>query len=192
MQLLSVFGALALVPAVISSPATGFKLATRDDDRGSQTVPGLGTRKQAVIGAGGNTRDMAIAMLETDTMTTDYTYGDGKTGDGTNFGIFKQNWYMLRTSASEFLGESMSQVADGAILNSDLGKDIRARHDGENKYGFDVWFAGHRNGQSGVESPNSSDITGYKDAVLWIQQQIESDDKYQSDDTRFWVKVKAI
>lgn len=34
--------------------------------------------------------------------------------------------------------------------------------------------------------------TGYKDAVLWIQQQIESDDKYQSDDTRFWVKVKAI
>jgi hypothetical protein len=41
-----------------------------------------------------------------------------------------------------------------------LGKDIRARHDGENKYGFDVWFAGHRNGQSGVESPNSSDITG--------------------------------
>lgn len=75
MQLLSVFGALALVPAVISSPATGFKLATRDDDRGSQTVPGLGARKQAVIGAGGNTRDMAIAMLETDTMTADYTYG---------------------------------------------------------------------------------------------------------------------
>ncbi|KAJ5568981.1 hypothetical protein N7450_011467 [Penicillium hetheringtonii] len=152
-------------------------------------------------------------MLETKTMTTDYTYGDGKTGDSTNFGIFKQNWYMLRHSASEFLGETVSQVADGAILNTDLGKDIQARHDGEEKYGFDVWFAGHRDGESGVNDPDTPDIkgqsilclpdllvtsqqlkqcTGYKDAVLWIQQQIESDEKYQSDDTRFWVKVQAI
>ncbi|KAJ5775700.1 uncharacterized protein N7511_000711 [Penicillium nucicola] len=192
MQLLSIFSALALIPAVISSPETGIKLDTRDNDRGNYLVSGLGARKQQVTGAGGNTRDLAIAMLETDHMTTDYTYGDGKTGDGTNFGIFKQNWYMLRTSASEFLGMSTSQVSEGAILNSDLGKDIQARHDGESKYGFDVWFAGHRNGQSGVENPNSSDIQGYKDAVSWIQQQIESDDKYQSDDTRFWVQVQAI
>ena len=42
--------------------------------------------------------------------------GDGKTGDSTNFGIFKQNWYMLRHSASEFLGETVGQVDDGAIL----------------------------------------------------------------------------
>ncbi|KAI9935132.1 hypothetical protein ASPWEDRAFT_116569 [Aspergillus wentii DTO 134E9] len=192
MQLLSILGALAFVPAVISSPVTGDKLLARDDDRGNYTVAGLGARKQEVVGAGGTTRDLAIAMLETDTMTTDYTYGDGKTGDGTNFGIFKQNWYMLRTSSSEFMGETTAQVADGAILNSDLGKDIKARHDGEEKLGFDIWFAGHRDGQSGVEKPNTPDIKGYKDAVLWIQEQIESDKKYQSDDTRFWVKVKAI
>jgi hypothetical protein len=68
-------------------------------------------------------------------MTTDYTYGmskiwpaklevvltsvligDGKTGDGTNFGLFKQNWYMLRNSASEFLGQSAAQVSNGAVL----------------------------------------------------------------------------
>jgi len=42
--------------------------------------------------------------------------GDGKSGDSTNFGIFKQNWYMLRNSASEFLSETASQVNDGAIL----------------------------------------------------------------------------
>lgn len=138
MRLLSVCGALALIPTVISSPVTGFKLATRDDSRGNETISGLGARKQAVTGAGGNTRDLAIAMLETKTMTADYTYGmtinvsrkircvvciltylwtgDGKTGDSTNFGIFKQNWYMLRHSASEFLGETVDQVDDGAIL----------------------------------------------------------------------------
>jgi hypothetical protein len=42
--------------------------------------------------------------------------GDGKTGDGTNFGVFKQNWYMLRNSASEFRGQAADQVSNGAIL----------------------------------------------------------------------------
>jgi hypothetical protein len=42
--------------------------------------------------------------------------GDGKTGDGTNFGIFKQNWFILRHSASEFLGQTVDDVDNGAIL----------------------------------------------------------------------------
>lgn len=75
MQFLSILGALALASAVTSSPVTKFKLDARADDRGNETVSGLGTRKQAVIGVGGNTRDLAIAMLETKTMTADYTYG---------------------------------------------------------------------------------------------------------------------
>lgn len=75
MHSLSFFGVLALIPTVISSPATGFKLGTRDNDRGNEIVSGLGVRKQTVIGAGGNTRDLAIAMLETKTMTSDYIYG---------------------------------------------------------------------------------------------------------------------
>lgn len=67
---------MALVPAVFSSPGTEFKkIAVRADDRGNDTISGLGARKKALIEAGGNTRDLAIAMLETKTMTTDYTYG---------------------------------------------------------------------------------------------------------------------
>lgn len=45
-------------------------------DRGSYTVSGLGSRKQAVLNAGGNTLDLAIAMLETEGMTTNYAYGE--------------------------------------------------------------------------------------------------------------------
>ncbi|KAJ0348488.1 hypothetical protein COL922a_014830 [Colletotrichum nupharicola] len=50
-------------------------LARANSDRGNETVAGLGSRKEEVVNAGGNTRDLAIAMLETTTMTTDYTYG---------------------------------------------------------------------------------------------------------------------
>jgi hypothetical protein len=49
-------------------------------------------------------------------MKVDYVYGDGKSGDATNFGIFKQNWMMLRTSARDFLGQSAEQVSNGAVL----------------------------------------------------------------------------
>ncbi|KAJ5630197.1 uncharacterized protein N7484_010297 [Penicillium longicatenatum] len=193
MQLLSLFTSVSLVSAVVSSPTVGFKaIMARADDRGNETISGLGARKQAVVDAGGNTRDLAIAMLETKSMTTNYIYGDGKTGDGTNFGVFKQNWYILRHSAAEFLGETVDQVDDGAILNSDLSKDIQARHDGEEHYGYETWFSGHRNGETGINNVGTDDIQAYIDAIAWIQQQIESDDKYLSDDTRFWVDVVAI
>ncbi|KAB8279074.1 hypothetical protein BDV30DRAFT_232951 [Aspergillus minisclerotigenes] len=184
---------LALFQTGLSSALPdGASVTARQDRRGSEQIPGLGSRKQQVISAGGNTMDLAVAMLETTNMGTDYPYGDGKSGDATNFGIFKQNWYMLRTSASEFLGQSVNDVRNGEILNKDLGKDIKARHDGEAKYGFDVWFAGHRNGASGVQNPNTADIKRYRDAVQWIKSQIESDKKYESDNTRFWVDVTPI
>ncbi|OOQ87357.1 hypothetical protein PEBR_17147 [Penicillium brasilianum] len=195
MRFLTFLSALAIVPSVFSASVAGIagkSLGARDGDRGHYTISGLGARKQAVLKAGGNTQDLAIAMLETNTMTTDYTYGDGKNGDSTNFGIFKQNWFMLRTSASEFKGQAEGQVSNGAILNSDLKKDIKARHDGQKHFGYDVWFAGHRNGASGVQNPYTADIQAYKDAVAWIKQQIESNEKYRTDDTRFWVQVHAI
>lgn len=57
---------------------------------GVYTFSGLGARKKAVQSAGGNSLDLAIAMLETEGMTTNYAYGDNKSQDSANFGIFKQ------------------------------------------------------------------------------------------------------
>ncbi|RHZ57468.1 glycoside hydrolase family 134 protein [Aspergillus thermomutatus] len=180
MKFATIIGLFGLVPLALC------------DNRGSYTVSGLGQRKQEILKAGGTTMDMAIAMLESDHMKADYVYGDGKSGDSTNFGIFKQNWMMLRTSAREFHGQSTGQVSNGAVLNWDLKKDVKARHDGEKHYGFDIWVAGHRNGASGLQNPYTDDINTYKSAIQWIQQQIQSDPKYQKDDTRFWVDVTAI
>ncbi|KAH7144117.1 hypothetical protein B0J13DRAFT_595703 [Dactylonectria estremocensis] len=164
------------------------------DSRGSYTVSGLGTRKKAILNAGGNTLDLAIAMLETENMGTDYTYGDGKTLDSANFGVFKQNWGIMRICGSRagFAGKSQSAWNDGAKLNSDLYADVATRWDCQEYYGYDVWFAGHRNGASGLTNPNTDDIKTYKTAVQWIQSQIDSASKYQTDDTRFWVDVTAI
>ncbi|CAG8161600.1 hypothetical protein PENNAL_c0076G03581 [Penicillium nalgiovense] len=194
MQLLSLFTSLALVSAVVSSPAADLNMnvARAGDQHGNYIVPGLGARKQEILKAGGNTRDMAIAMLETDNMNTDYKYGDGKTGDGTNFGVFKQNWFILRHSAADFLGQTVDQVDNGVILNTDLAKDIKARHEGEAQYGYEKWFSGHRNGETGLNNPGTDDIKTYMSGVAWIQEQLESDEKYQSDDTRFYVQVVAI
>lgn len=71
---------LLLLPALLlgsghaSAVPQDHALQARQGDRGSYTVSGLGSRKQAILNAGGNTLDLAIAMLETDGMTTDYAY----------------------------------------------------------------------------------------------------------------------
>jgi hypothetical protein len=65
MQLISLVGLMALVPAVLSSPTDYNSIAARADKRGTEIIAGLGSRKQEVVSAGGNTRDLAIAMLET-------------------------------------------------------------------------------------------------------------------------------
>jgi hypothetical protein len=47
---------------------------------------------------------------------SDYAYGDGKTEDSANFGIFKNNWYMIRTSCSQFSGQTEAEWNNGAAL----------------------------------------------------------------------------
>jgi hypothetical protein len=110
----------ACLAATVESPAIdALEVKTRAaGDRGSYTVSGLGNRKKAIIGAGGNTLDLAIAMLETENMGTNYPYGDNKSGDSANFGVFKQNWGMLRVCASRagFVGQSASQYNNRAKL----------------------------------------------------------------------------
>jgi hypothetical protein len=167
-------------------------VSARPGDRGHYTVNGLGKRKQQILKAGGGVWDIAIAMLESDHMITDYAYGDNKSGDAANFGIFKQNWFMLRTSTSQFKGQPASASNNGAVLNKRLAQDIKARQESQKFYGPDKWFGGHRNGESGLNNPHTQDITNYKNAVNWIHDQLASDPKYLKDDTRFYVDVTAI
>jgi len=159
---------------------------------GSYSVSGLGSRKQQVLGAGADTLDLAVAMLETETMSTNYAYGDNKTYDAANFGIYKMNWLMIRTACSQFQGQSSSSYNNGAALNSNLSADVTCMNQSQSYYGLDKWFAGHRNGSSGLSNPYTTDIANYKAAIYWIQAQINSSSSNKSNDTRFWVSVPAI
>ncbi|KAJ6184401.1 hypothetical protein N7519_005702 [Penicillium mononematosum] len=179
---------------VLATPVSNDVLEKRDV-RGHYTVSGLGARKQAILKAGGNTLDIAIAMLEIEDMNTaHYPYGDAKTQDAANFGLFKQNWGQLRVCASRygFVGQPEANWNNGAILNSNVKADIASRWDCQRYYGYDKWFAGHRNGASGLANPYTQDILNYKASVEWIKQQIDSNPAYKTDDTRFYVEVVAI
>ncbi|MFE7672628.1 carbohydrate-binding domain-containing protein [Streptomyces albidoflavus] len=159
---------------------------------GSYEVGGLGARKGELLGAGANSLDLAVAMLESDRMSTDYPYGDGKSGDAANFGVFKQNWLMLRSGCARFAGQDAGRWTDGDVLNHDLGADLTCLHQNQAHYGLTTWFAGHRNGASGLENPDTQDIAHYRDAVYWIRDQIDANGSNLGNDTRFWVDVPAI
>jgi hypothetical protein len=189
-----VSGALALAG---TSPASALTCPTASNGStmscGSYTISGLGARKQQVLGAGASVLDLSVAMLETNTMqASSYPYGDGKTGDAANFGIFKQNWLMLRTACSYFKGQSSSQYNDGAALNSNLSEDVSCINQDQTYYGITLWFAGQRDGASGLSNPNTADIHNYETAVYWIESQLNSSSSNLSNDTRFWVEVPAI
>jgi hypothetical protein len=134
---------------------------------------------------------MAIAMLETEHMLADYIYGDGKTGDAANFGIFKQNWLMIRSSWSPFVTLGAADYNRGAALNTSLSLDIQVLHASQANYG-NLWWAGHRNGATGLGTPGTLDIALYREAVTWIENQMSSNSAHLTDDIRFWVAIPAI
>jgi hypothetical protein len=177
----------------LAAPAASALTCPSGMSCGSYTISGLGARKQQVLQAGASVLDLAVAMLETDTMeASSYPYGDSKTGDSANFGIFKQNWYMLRTSCGQFEGQTASEYNDGAVLNSNLSEDVSCINQSQSHYGISQWFAGQRDGQSGLSDPGQSVITEYETAVYWIEAQLNSSSANLSNDTRFWVEVPAI
>jgi hypothetical protein len=96
---------LALGGTALALPAA--ELEARQNS-GSYTISGLGARKKQITAAGADSFDLAVAMLESERMQADYAYGDNKQQDSANFGIFKQNWGMLRECCSRFRGQPQS------------------------------------------------------------------------------------
>ena len=81
---------------------------------------------------------------------TSYPYGDvlpdgtPKTGDSANFGLFKNNWYMLRTYCSKFAGQGEGDWNNGAVLNTDPASTIACQHEMIQKLGRDEFNVQHR------------------------------------------------
>ena len=97
---------------------------------------------------------------------------------------------MLRTSVPQYEPYSTSAFNAGAALNNNLSWDIQCLHDGQNHYELYNWFAGQRGGLNGLNNPGTTDINNYRNAVYWIQSQI--DNGHQTDDIRFWAKIPSV
>ncbi|KAH7070788.1 hypothetical protein BKA63DRAFT_579488 [Paraphoma chrysanthemicola] len=175
------------IPEPASSPA----LQARQDT-GSYTISGLGQRKRQITAAGANSFNLAIAMLETERMDTNYAYGDNKQNDSANFGIFKQNWGLLRECCSRFKGQAQSQWNNGAVLNSNLNADVQCLNECQSYYGRDRWLAGHRNGATGLANPNTQDIRNYINGVSYIDNQLRTQPNGLTNDVRYWIYVVPI
>ena len=180
----------------------------------TQTFPGLDARKQALVSSGGHPLDLAVAMLETEHMdAADHPFGDGKTLDAANFGIFKQNWHFIRKSGAMPRVPTMRggglRVADwlrGSALNTNLALDVRVLHASQASLGLDQWFAAHRWGETGqrafqaaasgrttaAQRATLSDIGNYRDAVEWILAELVRDPVLQTDDRKVFVQVPAV
>ncbi|USP81704.1 hypothetical protein yc1106_08978 [Curvularia clavata] len=177
--------------AAVPGAASSANLQARQQ-KGSYTVPGLGARKAQVTAAGANSFDLAIAMLETDGMNTTYAYGDNKQNDSANFGIFKQNWGVLRVCCSRFKGQPQSNWNDGAVLNSNLEADVKCLKECRSHYGRDKWLAGHRNGETGFKNPDTEDIHNYINGVKYIEQQLLTHPGGLTNDVRYYIYVTPI
>jgi hypothetical protein len=154
-------------------------------------VEGLGTNKKALTAAGGTRYDMASAMMETENISTNYTYGDGKTGDATNFGVCKQNWGMIRQShpAWRNLGPADYHTADS--MNTDRAFDMTILHESKAYFGS-LWWAGHRNGSTGLANPDTADIANFHLVMDWTDEQLGRDPVLLTNNVRFAVDVGAI
>jgi len=182
--------------------------------------PGLAVRKTALRSNGGNLLDMAVAMLETDTMDAhDYPDRDDKPpGDASCFGIFKQNWGLIRTSGAmpsvpgpplpgkPLPGLDKIDWPRGRELNDDLKLDVDVLHASQTQLGLNKWFAAHRQGERGRKAFEAaargsttaeqrgflSDIADYQNAVEWILDQLTHDPALQTDDRKVFVQVPAV
>jgi hypothetical protein len=155
---------------------------------GCYALDGLGARKAEVLAAGGTQYLLASAMMETDDMIADYTYGDGKTEDSFNAGICKQNWGMMRRCHAEWQGMNAQQFATSDAMNDDLALDVQVYFECREFFGGS-WWAGHRNGAAGLINPNTNDIASFKAAMDWTNEMLAG---HTTDDLRFWVSVPAI
>ena len=122
-------------------------------------------------------------------MTTTYAYGDGKTGDAWNGGACKQNWGMMRVCHPAWNALGPNDYNTGAAVNSNRTLDVTVYNECRAYYAGNLWFAGHRNGATGLANPNTQDINNFIAGYNWTYTNIFN---HLDDDVRFWVSLPAI
>lgn len=141
---------------------------------GCYTVNGLGSTKTGLKNVGGSRYWLASCMMETESMTTNYTYGDGKSGDSFNAGRAKQNFGAAK-------GAGVGQGSTGNFWNycTNANNDKNVWNAIKSHYGSNYW-AVHRGGP---------DWPRFKAANDWTDSQLNG---HEYDNVRFWCSIPSI
>jgi|HubBroStandDraft_6_1064221.scaffolds.fasta_scaffold01726_11 hypothetical protein len=158
--------------------------------------------KDAIKGNLGGTLALAIAMQETSNLLCTYNFGDGKLGDSANFGIYKMNWFMLRQLTTTPAG---AHDDVGRTINSDPGLATRILLEAMRKWSINPpepnhpvannFWAGHRQGETGLSFPaaaNWDDIQDYFLAIQVIKAKCDGNDSVWDTTIRYGLDVDAI
>ncbi|MEU3862123.1 hypothetical protein AB0F03_32990 [Streptomyces sp. NPDC028722] len=168
---------------------------------GVQTVSMTAQRKRALIRAGATSRHIAIAMLENEKMDTSYPLYDNKSGDAANFGVFKQNWGVIRSTSPRYHRLKAADYARGRELNSNVSLDVTVLKQSIQRYGLKRWMAAHRCGATGLTNPNLRAVKQYIGAVDILTEKIAASDRQfgpndyrnlKRSNKRFWINVPAV
>jgi len=154
-------------------------------------VPGLAKRMSDLKKNGAGPAFIASAMMETDHMrVSEYPYGDDKKGAPFCAGLAKQNWYMARICGPKvWRGLPDKAYAKLAAINRDTRLDIGLYNRCRKHFNKRAFFARHRNGSSGAQSPNTEDIDRFIRGYDWTLDKVR---KYGDRDCRYWVKIQKI
>jgi len=167
-------------------------------EHGSENISGLGRNKQAYIAAGADLDFLASAMMETKAMDpASYPRGDQLKGvpkvkDDFNVGACKQNWGMMRPVYFPWKKLGPNDYLTAVALNYDKNLDVLIYKLCLRSYGQTRFLAGHRNGSTGLDSPNTPDINNFIRAWRWTRSLLDSDSNNLTNDVRFFVVLPPI
>ncbi|KAI4171645.1 MAG: hypothetical protein LQ343_004123 [Gyalolechia ehrenbergii] len=106
--------------------------------------------KEALLKAGAQSVDIAIAMLENGcAFTADFSAGNNKVNDAAELGVYRNNWHMLRTYCDHFKNTTAADwLKVGSQVHNDVGIATKCQRQLWDTLGETKFFGLQRGGVS--------------------------------------------
>ncbi|KAL8897188.1 MAG: hypothetical protein Q9207_007337 [Kuettlingeria erythrocarpa] len=131
----------ALTPTLLPRGAEGEPFTCPDPS-------GTAAAKKALLNAGAQTVDIAIAMLENGcAFHAAFSAGNNKKDDSAELGVYRNNWHMIRTHCDGFKGAGPGEwYSRGQEIHNDVALATRCQRQLWDQLGPQQYFSLQRGG----------------------------------------------
>jgi hypothetical protein len=160
--------------------------------------------KSAIQKSLGGTLQLAIAMVETANLLSTYDFGDNKQDDAANFGIYKMNWGMIRQCPSA-IAIGVDAAIVGPKINGDPALATQILLEAMQMWSINSpepnhpvannFWAGHRQGSTGLNNVDGADWADIQDYYLGVQvlkAKCDGDTEIWTSSVRYYVDIDPI